>query len=114
MMRLVTFASGSGGNCALLTMDGVHLLLDAGISYRRICENLALTGLEPAALSAVLITHAHSDHIAGLATLAKHCAAPICAPRTLAGELRDLYGLSHLYLSQCPHFSFLLDHYFPC
>ena len=45
MMRLVTFASGSGGNCALLTMDGVHLLLDAGISYRRICENLALTGV---------------------------------------------------------------------
>ena len=89
-MRLVTFASGSGGNCALLTMDGVHLLLDAGISYRRICENLALTGLEPAALSAVLVTHAHSDHIAGLATLAKHCAAPICAPRTLAGELNRI------------------------
>lgn len=95
MMRLVTFASGSGGNCALLTMDGVHLLLDAGISYRRICENLALTGLEPAALSAVLVTHAHSDHIAGLATLAKHCAAPICAPRTLAGELnRTVAGVA--------------------
>ncbi len=90
MTRLVTFASGSGGNCALLTMDGVHLLLDAGISYRRICENLALSNLAPADLSAVLITHAHSDHIAGLATLSKHCAAPICAPRTLAGELNRI------------------------
>ena len=87
MMRLVTFASGSSGNCALLSMDGAHILLDAGISYRRICENLALTGVSPEALSAVLITHEHSDHIAGLATLVKHCAAPICAPRTLAGEL---------------------------
>ena len=90
MMRLTTFASGSSGNCALLTMDGVHILIDAGISYRRICDNLALSGILPEALSAVLITHEHSDHIAGLQTLAKRCAAPICAPRTLAGELNRI------------------------
>lgn len=87
-MRLITFASGSGGNCALLTMGGVHLLLDAGISYRRICENLALSGLGPEALSAVLITHEHSDHIGGLATMMKHCSVPVCAPRTVANHLR--------------------------
>ena len=89
-MRLVTFASGSGGNCALLTLDGVHLLLDAGISWRRICAELERSGVRPEELSAVLITHEHSDHIAGLATLVKHCAAPICAPRTLAGELNRI------------------------
>ncbi len=86
-MRLVTFASGSGGNCALLTLDGVHLLLDAGISWRRICAELARSGVRPEELAAVLITHEHSDHIAGLGMLVKHCAAPICAPRIVARQL---------------------------
>ena len=95
MMRLTTFASGSSGNCALLSMDGVHILLDAGISCRRICEHLRLTGINCEDLAAILITHEHSDHIAGLATLAKRCAAPICAPRTLAGELnRTVAGVA--------------------
>ena len=87
-MRLSTFASGSGGNCALLSMDGVHILLDAGISFRRIRDNLALSGLAPEALSAVLITHDHADHIAGLATMVRHCEVPVWAPRTVANHLR--------------------------
>jgi len=87
-MRLTTFASGSGGNCALLSMDGVHILLDAGISFRRIRENLALSGLAPENLSAVLITHEHGDHICGLTTMVRRCHVPICAPRTVANHLR--------------------------
>ena len=87
-MRLTTFASGSSGNCALLSADGVHVLLDAGISFRKIKENLALSGLAPEALSAVLITHEHSDHVGGLATFVKKCAVPIYAPRTVANRLR--------------------------
>ena len=86
-MRLVTFASGSSGNCALLTLDGVHILLDAGISWRRIRAELERSGVGPEELSAVLITHEHSDHIAGLGTLVRNCAAPICAPRTVARHL---------------------------
>ena len=86
-MWLTTFASGSSGNCALLTLDGVHILLDAGISWRRICTELAQSGVRPEDLAAVLITHEHSDHIAGLGTLVKHCAAPICAPRIVARRL---------------------------
>ena len=87
-MRLTTFASGSRGNCALLYMDGMYLLLDAGISFRRIRENLALTGLTADDLSAVLITHEHSDHISGLAGLLKGRALPVLAPRTVANHLR--------------------------
>ena len=95
MMRLTTFASGSTGNCALLTMDGVHILLDAGISCRRICEHLRLSGVKPEDLAAILITHEHSDHIAGLATLVKRCAAPVCAPRAVAGYLdRTVAGVA--------------------
>jgi phosphoribosyl 1,2-cyclic phosphodiesterase len=86
-MRITTFASGSSGNCALLTLDGVHILLDAGISYRRICAELERSGVRPEDIAAVLITHEHSDHIAGLGTLVRHCAAPICAPCTVARHL---------------------------
>lgn len=87
-MRLTTFASGSGGNCALLHMDGMYLLLDAGISFRRIRENLSLAHLTVDDLSAVLITHEHSDHISGLASMLKCRAVPILAPRTVANHLR--------------------------
>ena len=98
-MRLTTFASGSSGNCALLSLNGAHILLDAGISYRRIIENLALSGLSPELLSAVLITHEHSDHICGLATFVKHCAVSICAPRTVANRLKA----SIAGVEQCLH-----------
>ena len=87
-MRYTTFASGSGGNCSLLSMDGTHLLLDAGISCRRIRENLSLSGLTVDQLSGILLTHEHSDHIAGLATLVKRSDTPIFAPRSVAAHLR--------------------------
>ena len=86
-MRIITFASGSSGNCALISLGGAHILIDAGISCRRIREQLALNGLGTEDLSAILITHEHADHIGGLATMVKRCAAPVCAPRAVASAL---------------------------
>lgn len=87
MMRLTTFASGSSGNCALLECGETRLLLDAGISFRRIREALAVSGLTPADLAAVLVTHEHSDHISGIATMLRHSDVPIFAPRTVLRRL---------------------------
>ena len=87
-MRLSCFASGSSGNCALLELGGGRILLDAGISCRRIKDNLARSGLAPEALDAVLITHEHTDHIAGLATLMKQCGVSVYAPPATARALR--------------------------
>ena len=87
-MRLTTFASGSSGNCALVSGESGHILLDAGISMKRIRENLSLSGLAPADLAGILITHEHADHISGLAMLTKHHEIPIYAPRTVANHLR--------------------------
>ena len=82
-MRFQTFASSSAGNAALLSCGGTHILIDAGISCRRIQAALRRQGLSLDDLAAVLITHTHTDHIAGLATLLKHCAAPIhCSEET--------------------------------
>lgn len=79
MLTLTTLASGSSGNCILLSGGGTHLLVDAGISCRRICKALRGLGVEPEHLSGILVTHEHTDHISGLATLTKQFRIPIYA-----------------------------------
>ena len=71
MTTFHTLASSSAGNCMLLSCGDTHILIDAGISCRRISQSLCQLGLSLADLSAVLITHEHSDHTAGLKTLLK-------------------------------------------
>ena len=61
-MTLHTLASGSEGNCLLVSCGGSHILLDAGISARRITAALAELGLMAHDLDAILLTHAHHDH----------------------------------------------------
>ena len=72
-------ASGSSGNCTLVSQGSTHILIDAGISARRITNGLKELGLTPAELAGIFITHEHSDHIAGLATLLKKYPVPIYA-----------------------------------
>ncbi len=86
-MTFTIFASGSTGNAALASSGDVHILLDAGISERRLCQRLGRMGLTAADLTAVLITHPHSDHIAGLNTLARHTSFPIYATPQVARQL---------------------------
>ena len=76
-MTIHTLASGSEGNCLLLSDGGVHLLLDAGISTRRIKAGLLQLGLSRADVDGVLITHEQSEHVSGLQTMVKHHRIPI-------------------------------------
>ncbi len=87
-MKVSVFASGSSGNCLLLSSGGTHILIDAGISMRRIEQSLAQTDVSMREIGGVLITHEHSDHISGLKMLIKHYAVPIYAPHTVANRLR--------------------------
>ena len=82
-----TLASGSSGNALLLSYGDTHLLVDAGISCRRITASLRELGLTSMDLSAILVTHTHGDHISGLAVLLKHTACPI---RALDRTCREL------------------------
>ena len=88
MLTLHTLASGSSGNAMLVTDGTTHILLDAGISARRITQALAQLGLRPGELAGVLITHEHTDHIAGLTTLTKQCPLPIYATPGTGRQLR--------------------------
>lgn len=89
-MKVSIFASGSGGNCMCLSSVGTHILIDAGISMRRISTALSGAGLDLKDISGVLITHEHSDHISGLKMLIKHYSIPVYAPHTIANRLRGM------------------------
>ena len=78
-MELYTLASSSAGNAALVCHENTHILIDAGISCRRITQALVSLGLTLNDLDGILITHEHIDHVRGLATLAKKCPAPLYA-----------------------------------
>ena len=78
-MRLCSIASGSSGNCIYVGSDCAHVLIDAGISGRRVeagLNSLELTGRD---LDGILITHEHSDHIKGLGVIARKYGIPIYA-----------------------------------
>src|SRR3984893_11053629 len=70
-------ASGSRGNCAILASTCTKILVDAGISCRETFKRMKTLGEDTHSLSAILITHEHSDHVYGLATLAKKLRIPI-------------------------------------
>ena len=78
-MRVVTLASSSKGNCTLVSNGNRHLLIDAGISLKRIGAALALLGVGILDIEGVLVTHEHSDHISGLNMLSKYCGTPVYA-----------------------------------
>lgn len=86
-MQVYTLASGSSGNCTLIKTGSAAILIDAGISTKRIVTALASLNLAPEQLSGIFITHEHSDHIGGLNTFIKHYDVPIFAPRTVANHL---------------------------
>lgn len=76
-MSMTVLASGSKGNCTLLSSSSTRLLIDAGLSCREILRRLALSGEDACRLDAVLITHEHADHVAGLRVLARKLKIPV-------------------------------------
>lgn len=77
MLKAATLASGSSGNCTVVSDGRVHILIDAGISTRRISQSLKELDIELRHISGVLITHEHADHVAALPVLCKQTEAAL-------------------------------------
>ena len=84
MATFISLYSGSKGNAGVVLSDsGTALLLDCGVSLRRLTGALTAVGLSPEKLAGVLLTHEHSDHISGLSVLLRHYDLPVyCNRRT--------------------------------
>jgi phosphoribosyl 1,2-cyclic phosphodiesterase len=77
MMRMTVLASGSKGNSTVISSSRTRVLVDAGLSCRELLKRMSLTGEDPSQLDAILITHEHQDHIAGLSVLARRLNIPV-------------------------------------
>ncbi|NDL68628.1 MBL fold metallo-hydrolase [Anaerotalea alkaliphila] len=99
-MKLFSIASGSSGNCVYAGAGDTHLLIDAGISGKRIAEGLQTYGIRPDALDGLLVTHEHVDHVKGLGVLARRHRLPVYATEGTWVELEAAGSLGRLDPSQ--------------
>lgn len=70
-MKIITLASGSKGNCTLISTEKVSVLVDAGISMQEIEQKLHGLETDPSHIYAILVTHEHSDHIKSVGVFAR-------------------------------------------
>ena len=77
MVRFTVLASGSKGNCTVVTGGKTRILVDAGLSCRELFRRMRLADEDPATLDAIIITHEHSDHVAGVAVTARKLGIPV-------------------------------------
>lgn len=76
-MEVHSLASGSSGNAYVVVHNKQAILLDAGLSGKRIMSGLAETGINPDSIQAILVTHEHNDHVAGAGVLARRLKLPL-------------------------------------
>jgi phosphoribosyl 1,2-cyclic phosphodiesterase len=76
-VRMTVLASGSRGNCTVISTSAGSILVDAGISCRETLKRMKLAGEDPHQLKAIVISHEHADHVAGLEVLARKLKIPV-------------------------------------
>ena len=76
-LAVCTLASGSKGNATYISDGSTSILIDAGLSGREIQRRLTSRGLDPAQLSAIIVSHEHSDHTRGVGILSRRFKLPV-------------------------------------
>ena len=77
MFNFCSLYSGSSGNSLFIETENTKLLLDAGVSSKKIEEALTNLEIDPSSINGILVTHEHSDHVQGLGTFAKKFNLPV-------------------------------------
>ena len=77
MLNFCSLYSGSSGNSLFVETNNTKLLIDAGVSCKRIENALTNINIDPKTIDGILITHEHSDHVQGLGTLSKKFDLPV-------------------------------------
>ena len=76
MIGLVSLSSGSSGNAVLIRNNDEAILIDCGISCKKLKEKLSETGIDEGMISGIFVTHEHSDHVSGLRVTADKLGIP--------------------------------------
>lgn len=95
-MRFCSIASGSSGNCIYVSSDCTNILIDAGISAKRIEEGLNRIDLKTSEIDAILVTHEHADHIAALGVISRRYGIPIYATKGTLDGIRATSSLGKI------------------
>lgn len=79
MIEFCSLYSGSSGNCLFINSNHTKILIDAGVSCKKICEGLSAIGMSITDIDGILVTHEHSDHIQGIGTTSQKFDIPVYA-----------------------------------
>ena len=91
-MDISVLASGSSGNSLVVSSGSDALLVDAGLSARRLQSALDEVGMNAEHLSGILVTHEHSDHVSGLGPVARRFGLPVFATLRTHEALKSRIG----------------------
>src|SRR5690554_2161655 len=91
-IRFCSLSSGSSGNCLFLSSGGSSVLVDAGLSGKRVAQLLNQIGESPRSVAAILVTHDHIDHISGIGVLSRRFDIPVFANAATWRAIEDKIG----------------------
>lgn len=91
-MKFSVLASGSTGNVTFVESSSTKILIDIGMSCLYVEKNLKDIGLNPSEIDAIIITHTHSDHIAGLRVFLKKYHPTLFITKKMYSDLKDMIG----------------------
>ncbi len=99
-MRFASLGSGSKGNATLVQAEDTLLMIDCGFSIRETKRRLEILGLAPEQLTAILVTHEHSDHSAGVSALSRKYNIPVYLTHgtRVSGRCENCYSPQHVDL----------------
>lgn len=98
-LRFASLGSGSRGNALLVEFGSTLLMVDCGLPRKVVEERLSAAGRSPRDITALLVTHEHSDHAQGVATFARRYNTPLWMTPGTASAIRELVNVQTL----CPH-----------
>lgn len=92
MIRFCLLGSGSKGNAIFIASERIRILIDNGLSFRQLKERLRTVGESVDNLSALFVTHEHSDHVQGIGTLVRNVPMPVFVTRGTADAIYRAHG----------------------
>ncbi len=92
MINFCSFFSGSSGNCIFVSDQKTNILIDVGVSGKTVEASLKSIGQCPSKISAIMVTHEHSDHTKGIGILSRKYNIPVYANKKTWNVMKSTVG----------------------